>query len=124
MRGELLKFDNVKKLKDNSKVWIMWREQSSDIYVIEKLQYGINFIKYYSSNDWLSFFMTYTALEYSMNNNIAKIYKWISNKEYIENRLEIVKNAIEISLDTNDKDKFMRLTMEYTELLKEKQIID
>lgn len=124
MKGELLNYNDIRNLKDNSKVWVIWRHQSSDVYTIKKLQYGIDFIKYYSHNHWLSFFMTYTALEYSVNNDIAKIYEWISNDEYIENRLSIIKSAINMSLDTNDREKFMRLSKEYRFLLEQKGMIE
>lgn len=124
MKGGLLDYSEIKNLKNNSKVWVIWKHQSSDIYTIKKLQYGIDFIKYYSANHWLSFFMTYTALEYSVTNNIAKIYRWISNKEYIENRLSIIKSAIDRSLDTNNKDKFIKLSEEYRRLLEEKRVIE
>ncbi|WP_446897767.1 IDEAL domain-containing protein [Clostridium sp. LBM24168] len=124
MKGELLNYNDIKNLEDNSKVWVIWRHQSSDVYTIKKLQYGVDFIKYYSPNHWLSFFMTYTALEYSVNNNIARVYEWISNEEYIKNRLLIVKKAIDISLDKNDKEKFMRLSKEYNSLLEQKRTIE
>ncbi|MBA5850812.1 IDEAL domain-containing protein [Clostridium sp. cel8] len=119
MKGELLKFDDVKNLGTNSKVWVIWKEESSDIYIIKKLKYGIDFVKYYSPSNWISFFMTYTALEYSMENGIVEIYKWVSNKEYIENGLMVIKSAIDNSLDMNNKDEFMRLTKKYNKFLEE-----
>lgn len=124
MKGELLSFEDIKKLKDNSRVWVIWTEDSSDIYTIKKFDCGIDFIKNYSTDDWLSFFMTYTALEYSMNNNIARVYRWSSNREYLENGLSIVKSAIDSSLDMKNRKRFMKLSREYRLLLDEIELVN
>ncbi|WP_446898324.1 IDEAL domain-containing protein [Clostridium sp. LBM24168] len=123
MKGELFNFEDLKNLNSNTKVWGEFKYHGADVYVIKNLHYGITFMKYISESTWISFFMNYSTLKINIENNVVKIYEWLSAKEYIDCRIGIVRNEIDIMLNMNNEEGFMKLTSEYKKLLEEKEFI-
>lgn len=124
LKGELFNFEDIKHLKSNTKVWGEFKNHGSDVYVIKNLRYGITFIKYISKSTWINFFINYPMLKTNVGNNIIKIYEWLSAKEYINIKLDVIRNEIDIALNMNNKEVFMELSSEYKKLLEEKEFIE
>lgn len=117
MKGELFSFEDIKNLDSGTKVWCEFKNKGSNLYTIKKLFYGINFVNYISKSEWSSFFMDFSNLELDIKENIIQIYEWLSEEDYLQNKLILLREEIEMVLCANDKEKFLKLSKEYAELL-------
>lgn len=118
MRGERYSFDDIKELKNGTKVWIEQEHKNSDLFIIKKVNYGISVSIDKEPTDLISFFLHYKKLEIKMNNGDIKIYEWLSNEEYLMSKIENLRNNIEIALILENRTEFIILTTKYNELLK------
>lgn len=99
--------------------------KNSDLYTVNQLFYGINFIKYIKQDkkSWISFFKDYKTLESNIKDHIISIYEWLSEEEYIQGEIDVLRAEIEIILKMNDKRAFIKLTNKYKELLERQKAI-
>lgn len=117
MKGEKYNFDDIKELKNGTKVWVEQEHKNSDLFIIKKVQYGISISIYKEPADLISFFLHYKKLEVKMNNDDIKIYEWLSYEEYMANKIRNLRNSIEVSLMLGNRKEFLTLTTKYNKLL-------
>lgn len=105
-----MNFEDIINLKSGTKVWCKLKYKDSDIFTVKHLHYGINFFKYTENDEryWISFFIDFLTLKSDIKNHIISIYEWISEEEYIKNRLSILRNEIDIILNMNNKEAFLK----------------
>jgi len=122
MKGEQLNYDDIRHLKHDTKIWVEEKYHKSNLYKIRNHCFGITIILNDTDDMWITRRIEDKELQIQLKQNLLKIYEWISYDDYIKNKLQSLKSLIDLSISINDKPRFLELTEEYNNLIKENHI--